>query len=439
MHFSPVILTGQRQSLVVNQQLQQAITFLQMSNAELQAFIESHADENPFVSLKLRHTGDAPRLPSGSGGTAQDWDRISALPDPGAASLYAHMAQQIAALGMGTQDMALAEVFLESLAPSGWLEAPLDDIALRSGASMDKVETMLNRLQKLDPAGVFARDLAECLRLQGAEQGLLTPLFAKVLDNLQMVGNADLQGLCRICGVEMPHLRAALRDLRGLDPKPGARFEQAPMPIRAPDLLVSQLPQGGWRLELNNSTMPAVMVRDNESRSMRSGADYHAERLSVARWLSRAVQYRNQTVLKIGEEILRSQRAFFKAGPEHLRPMIMKDIADAVGIHESTVSRVSNAVTIATPYGVMPLKRFFSAALPAQEGNSGSAEAVRNRIRKLIQSETPTRPHSDEGLVQLLDKEGVSVARRTVAKYREQLGIATSAVRRRQAMLSSQL
>ena len=190
---------------------------------------------------------------------------------------------------------------------------------------------------------MFARDLAECLRLQAAEQGLLTPLFAKVLDNLQMVGNADLQGLCRICGVEMPHLRAALRDLRGLDPKPGARFEQAPMPIRAPDLLVSQLPQGGWRLELNNSTMPAVMVRDNESRSMRSGADYHAERLSVARWLSRAVQYRNQTVLKIGEEILRSQRAFFKAGPEHLRPMIMKDIADAVGIHESTVSRVSNA------------------------------------------------------------------------------------------------
>lgn len=439
MHFSPSILASQRQSLVVNQQLQQAITFLQMSNAELQAFIESQADENPFVTLKHRSDATLPRLPSASG-TAQDWDRIGALADDAGPSLYGHVTAQIAALGLNAQDLALAEVFLEALAPSGWLDAPLEDIALRAGVPLDMAQNMLETLQKLEPAGLFARDLAECLRLQAAEQGLLTPVFAAVLDNLPMLAAADLRGLCRICRTDMDTLRAALRDLRGLNPKPGAGFDQAPMPLRAPDLLVNRLHEGGWRLELNNSTLPAVLVRDTDrpARHAKPGAEYLAERLSVARWLSRAVHYRNQTVLRIGEEILRSQRAFFENGPGHLRPMILKDIAEAVGIHESTVSRVTNAVTIATPHGCFALKRFFSAALPAHDGNSGSAEAVRERIRKLIQGETAGRPLSDEALVRLLDAEGVAVARRTVAKYREQLRIPTSALRRRQTLISSQ-
>ncbi|MCH8467577.1 MAG: RNA polymerase factor sigma-54, partial [Roseinatronobacter sp.] len=345
------------------------------------------------------------------------------------------------ALGLNAQELALAELFVEALAPSGWLDAPLDEIALRAGVPLATAATMLERLQKLEPAGLFARDLAECLRLQAAEQGLLSPVFAAVLNNLPMLAAADLPALCRVCRTDMDTLRQVLRALRGLNPKPGAGFDQAPMPLRAPDLLVSRLTEGGWRLELNNSTLPAVLVRDTDTpaRQSRPGAEYLAERLSVSRWLSRAVQYRNQTVLKIGEEILRSQRAFFEHGPGHLRPMILKDIAEAVGIHESTVSRVTNAVTIATPHGCFALKRFFSAALPAQDGNSGSAEAVRERIRKLIQAETPGRPLSDEALVRLLDGEGVAVARRTVAKYREQLRIPTSALRRRQSVISSQL
>jgi RNA polymerase sigma-54 factor len=441
MHFSPSILASQRQSLVVNQQLQQAITFLQMSNAELQAFIESQADENPFVTLKHRAEATLPRLPSTSGAAAQDWDRIGALADDAGPSLYGHVTAQIVALGLNAQELALAELFVEALAPSGWLDAPLDEIALRAGVPLATAATMLERLQKLEPAGLFARDLAECLRLQAAEQGLLSPVFAAVLNNLPMLAAADLPALCRVCRTDMDTLRQVLRALRGLNPKPGAGFDQAPMPLRAPDLLVSRLTEGGWRLELNNSTLPAVLVRDTDTpaRQSRPGAEYLAERLSVARWLSRAVQYRNQTVLKIGEEILRSQRAFFEHGPGHLRPMILKDIAEAVGIHESTVSRVTNAVTIATPHGCFALKRFFSAALPAQDGNSGSAEAVRERIRKLIQAETPGRPLSDEALVRLLDGEGVAVARRTVAKYREQLRIPTSALRRRQSVISSQL
>lgn len=440
MHFSPSILASQRQSLVVNQQLQQAITFLQMSNSELQAFIESQADENPFVKLKDRPENVTPLFSGTSGASAQDWDRIGALADDSGLSLYAHVTQHIMAMSLDASELALAELFLEALAPSGWLDAPVNEIALRAGVTEDHALDMLARLQGIEPAGLFARDLAECLRLQASELGLLSPLFSLVLDNLPMVAAADLQGLCRVCCTDMDALRGVLRDLRGLDPKPGARFDQAPLPIRAPDLLVSRLPEGGWRLELNNSTLPAVMVRDTDTaaRNRKPVAEYLAERLSVARWLSRAVQYRNLTVLKVGEEILRNQSAFFEQGPSHLRPMILKDIAEAVGIHESTVSRISNAVTIATPHGVMSLKRFFSAALPAQDGSTGSAEAVRDRIRKLIQSEPAQRPFSDEALVRMLEKEGVCVARRTVAKYREQLRIPTSALRRRQAVLSAQ-
>ncbi len=441
MHFSPSILASQRQSLVVNQQLQQAITFLQMSNAELQAFIESQADENPFVALKNRLDAPASSAHGAAGGIGQDWDRIGALADDAGPSLYAHVMRQIAALGLNPRDQMLAEAFVDALAPSGWLEGAVKDIALHAGVTPEHAGSMLARLQGLEPAGLFARDLAECLRLQAADKQMLTPLFNAVLDHLPLLAAADLQALCRVCRTDMTALRGVLRDLRGLDPKPGARFDQAPMPIRAPDLLVTRAPEGGWRLELNNSTLPAVIVQDahQPAADHPQVAEYRAERLSVARWLSRAVQYRNQTVLKIGNEILRHQRAFLDQGADHLRPMILKDIAEAVGIHESTVSRISNAVIIATPHGVMALKRFFSAALPAQNGITGSAEAVRNRIRRMIQSEPTGRPFSDETLVRMLDGEGIAVARRTVAKYREQLRIPTSALRRRQAVLSARL
>lgn len=439
MHFSTSILATQRQSLVVNQQLQQAITFLQMSNAELQAFIESQADENPFVRLKLHGSAPARGLPGAGGAPDGDRDRIGALADT-CPSLFTHIAQQVASLCLDAQDLELAEAFMEALAPSGWLDMPVHEIAQRAGVGQDAAKAMLVRLQALEPTGVFARDLAECLRLQAAERGLLTPAFSKLLDNLPMLAAAELQALCRVCGIDMSALRCMLRDLRTFNPKPGAQFDQSPLPMREPDLLVQAVPQGGWRIDLNNATLPCVVVTDNDTPTGTRGnaAEYLAERLSVARWLLRAVDYRNQTVLKIGAEILRSQRAFFEHGADHLRPMILKDIAEAVGVHESTVSRVSNAVTMATPHGVMALKRFFSAALPIEDGESGSAEAVRARIKRLIQSEPRERPFSDERLVQMLAQEDVCVARRTVAKYREQLRIPTSALRRRQAILSAQ-
>lgn len=440
MQFTVSQSLGQRQSMVVTQQLRQAIVLLQMGNSELQSFIESQSEENPFVELGARAPAPIPRGPSGA--PADDWDRIAALADDAGPSLYAHVAAQVMALGLEPDAMRLAEAFLDALEPSGWLGASLAEIAARADATEPEAEALLGQLQRLDPPGVFARNLAECLGLQARDQGLLTPLFARVLRNLPLVAAADLAGLARACGCQVGDLRPVLRDLRSLDPKPGARFDQAPEPVRPPDLIVTALPQGGWQVDLNRSTLPSVVIRTDEARRLAPAArdtmatGYVTERLSVARWLSRAVEHRNRTVLKIGEQLVHRQADFMAHGPAHLRPMILREVADAVGVHESTVSRVSNGILVATPHGTFPLKHFFSAALPAQDEAGGSAGAVRHRIEKLIRGEQPGRPLSDDQLVRALQADGVQVARRTVAKYREQLHIPSSAMRRRQAVLA---
>lgn len=434
-----------RQSLVVSHQLRQAILLLQMGNSELQTFIETQCEENPFVELARAPTLSP--LPSRAQPATTEWDAIAALADTRGPSLYAFVASQIAALGLSQQELDLATLFVDFLEPSGWLGAGLQEIAERAGVSLAEAEHMLRRLQALEPTGVFARGLAECLKLQAAEQDLLTPQFLAVLQNLPMLASADLQGLARVCGCTLAELRPVLRDLRRLDPKPGTRYEPESEPIRPPDLLVSAAPDGGWQVELNRSTLPRVVIRDDEAKRLgddvapreRETADYISERLSVARWLSRAVDYRNRTVLKIGEEIVRRQIEFMAGGREQLRPMILREIAEKAGVHESTVSRVTNGIMMATPHGCFPLKHFFTAALPCSGDAGGSAGAVRHRIERLIRAEPAGRPLSDDQLVRLMQGEGVSVARRTVAKYRDQLGIPPSSVRRRQATLSGRI
>lgn len=440
---------GHRQSLVVSQQLRQAIVLLQMSNPELQTFIESQAEENPFVEFANRPAVLKPvPIPQGvAGGQREDWDRMGALADTRAVSLYTHVAGQIGALEMTEAEIELATVFVDALEPSGWLGATLDDLAQRGGVPLAEARQMLTRLQALEPTGIFARNLAECLRLQAAERGLLSPLFARVLDHLPMLAAADLNGLARICQCTIPDLHAILRDLRGLDPKPGARFDTTSDPVRAPDLIVSAAPEGGWQIELNRSTLPRVVIREHDARQLtpaegaaaqarNEARSYVSERLSVARWLARAVEHRNRTVLRIGEEILRRQAGFLEQGPEHLHPMTLKEIAAAADVHESTVSRVTTGILMLTPHGVLPLKKFFTAALPTQHETGGSAGAVRHRIGRLIRSESAARPLSDDQLARLMADEGITVARRTVAKYREQLNIPTASIRRRQAILS---
>ena len=453
MQLSHGLTTSMRQSVVVNQQLQQAIVLLRMTNFELQNFIESQSEENPFVALTRQGPAPAPlpRSPSEArAGAADDWDRIAALPDTQDHSLYTFVATQIGKLNLSETDIDLASLFVDALEPTGWLGQSVEAIAARAGVDVTHAAAMLTRLQGLEPAGVFARSLAECLRLQAMDQDCLTPLLAKVLDNLPLLASADLTALARLCNTDLDGLRGVLRVIRGFDPKPGARFGGDPGPIRQPDLIVSRAADGGWQVELNRSTLPQVRIRENAARALAdkettkgatkgaTGAvsSYVAERMSIARWLSRAVEHRNRTVLRVAEEILRRQIGFLDHGPSHLKPMILKEIATECGVHESTVSRVASGVMMATPHGTFPLKHFFTAALAGTTETGGSAGAVRHRLEQLIRTEPPGKPLTDDQLVQMLAAEGVTVARRTVAKYREMLHIPSVALRRRQALLS---
>lgn len=441
---------GQRQSVVVTAQLQQAIQLLQMGNTDLQSFIESQAEENPFLDLSTRgtpaaaaRTGRDLTLPSQLRSGDNDWDRLGQLAaDPGP-SLYAHAAAEVARLGLSAPESLMAEAFLDALEPSGWLGQPIAAIAERLFVSEEEAEALLLKLQRVEPAGLFARNLAECLRLQAADQGLLTPAFAALLDNLPMLAQADLRGLCRVCGVEMEELKSMLRQVRSFNPKPGATFDATPMPQRAPDLIITR-GADGWRVDLNRSTLPTVVVREGEARRLSTrrveANAYVAERLSVARWLSRAVEHRNQTTLKVGAEVVRRQTEFLEHGASRMRPMVLREVAEAIGVHESTVSRVCSGMLIATPQGTFPLKSFFSAALASREGDAGeagSASAVRHRIQKLIATENPEDPLSDDAIARIIgQEEGVHLARRTVAKYRDQLRIPSSVDRRRRAIMN---
>lgn len=440
----------QRQSMVVNAQLQQAIHLLAMGNSDLAAYIEQQAEENPFVELgkferRMPDRGGA--LPMSRGAGDADWDRIGALAaDPGP-SLYAHVSAEIAKLGLAGKEQELAMSFAEAMEPSGWLGLDLETIAASAQVSIDVAETVLKRLQSIEPAGLFARNLAECLRLQAADREILTPRFNTILANLPMLALADLKGLSRVCGCTIEELKVDLRALRGLNPKPGARFETFITPQRPPDLIIMRS-QDGWTVDMNRSTLPKVVVRKEEADEVAKSSGpkakdaelYVGERLALAKWLARAVEHRNMTILKVGAEVARRQTAFLEHGASQMKPMILRDVADAIGVHESTVSRVTSGMLVQTPQGTLPLKSFFSTALESANGEEpGSALAVRYRIRRLVQEEDTSNPLSDDEIARLVSAEGTVLARRTVAKYRDMLGIPSSTMRRRQAALTGQI
>jgi RNA polymerase sigma-54 factor len=431
---------AQRASLVMTTQLQQAICLLQLSNLDLRSFIEKEAEENPFLAVDPgQGGGSGPALPSSRGAADDSYDDIGsrlAAPD---LSLYAHVSAQFDVIFCDARRRLIAERFLEALEPNGWLGEPLEDIALASGLTLEQAEDMLHEVQQVEPAGLFARSLAECLALQAEDRGMMTPVFRALLDHLPMLAAADLPGLCRTLGVGMDALRDLLRQLRSLNPKPGADFEQGELTEREPDLIVTRGPEG-WRVDLNRSTLPTVHVDETmaaDSRMTRQAADYIGERLSVARWLRRAIDHRNQTTLAIGAEIVRRQAAFLEGGLAHLQPMTLRDVAEAVGVHESTVSRVTTGIMMVTPQGTFGLKRLFTTALATAGEGATSSEAVRHRIQQLVRDENPANPLSDDALARIITEEGTHLARRTVAKYRDMLRIASSFERKRRARLAS--
>jgi len=297
------------------------------------------------------------------------------------------------------------------------------------------------RLQRFDPAGLFARSLSECLALQLRERNRLDPAMQALLDNLELLARRDLPQLLRICGVDSEDLTQMISEIRALDPKPAMAFDHSVAPPVTPDVLMRATVGGGWLVELNNDTLPRVLVNTRYyakvSGASRSKEDktYLTERFQSANWLVKSLHQRATTILKVATEIVRQQDAFFHRGIQYLRPLVLKDIALEISMHESTVSRVTANKFIATPRGIFELKYFFTQALGGSDGGeSHSAESVRHRIKTLIDQEAATDILSDDKIVEILKVEGVDIARRTVAKYREAMHIPSSVQRRRDKM-----
>jgi RNA polymerase sigma-54 factor len=496
--FSQRLDLRQSQALVMTPQLQQAIKMLQLSNVELAEFVDREIEQNPLLDrgesdadaapvaaaeprVKEAHgtpaavadalpagltgdvAGDAAEHWAAAGGTdgdgsfdrggeSQHWhngggpagDDMPGIEQAAARppTLREHLVEQIGADLPDIADRAIAFYLLDQLDENGYLRVEID-AAERLGCSPDRVERVLARLQEFDPPGVFARDLAECLALQLCDRNRYDPAMQALLANLPLLAARNATALMRLCAVDAEDLADMVAEIRSLDPRPGTAFDAAPAQPVIPDILMRPQPDGSWLIELNPETLPRVLVNNRYyarvARQARNKPEreYLTDRLQAANWLVKSLDQRATTILKVATEIVRQQDGFFRQGVQALRPLILRDIADAIGMHESTVSRVTTNKYMATPRGLFELKYFFTSSIPAARGGeSHSAEAVRFRIKGLIDGEPSEDTLSDEKIVELLQKDGVDIARRTVAKYRESMRIPSSVQRRREKILA---
>jgi RNA polymerase sigma-54 factor len=487
MSLAPKLILGQRQALVMTPQLQQAIKLLQLNQLELARFIEAELEQNPLLAtaeesgesdvetpeievalpappatsagddreesaevfdprsddaaLSGALSGDSIEFGNGGRADGDDYDPLQAIGEE--QTLRQHIQAQIGLEFADPAQRLIAVSLAGMVDAAGYIEVDIDEVAQRIGVTAAEVTAVLGRLQRFDPPGIFARSLSECLALQLAERNRLDPAMQALLDNLELVARRDFAVLMRRCGVDAEDLTQMLAELRQLDPKPGERFEAPVAQTLVPDLYLRPAPDGGWLIELNNDALPRVLVnRQYHATLVRGTRDKNArefitEKLQIASWLVKALDQRANTILRVAREIVRQQEGFFRRGVSGLRPLVLRDIAVAVELHESTISRVTTNKFMATPRGIFELKYFFTSALPAvaASGDSVTSEAVRDRIRLLIEGEPPTGTLSDDRIVTLLHGEGVVIARRTVAKYRDALGIPSSAQRRRDKAL----
>ena len=352
-------------------------------------------------------------------------------------SLHEHLHEQLAMAGLSQADRLIASRLIDETDDAGYCKIDIDEVAKSLGADPANVEAVLKVCQGFEPTGVMARDLVECMTLQLKERNRFDPVMALFLDNLHLAAKHDIKGLSEACGADKDEIADMLAELRELSPRPGANFSSGATIGVAPDVFVKELPNGMFAVELNADTLPRVLMdkayyAEVSALPMREQEkEFISECAANATWLIKSLDQRARTILKVSSEIVRQQDAFFAHGVAHLRPLNLKQVADAIEMHESTVSRVTSNKYIATPRGLFELKYFFSAAIPATGGGEAhSAEAVHHRIKKLIDEEGEAIL-SDDKIVEILTEFGVDIARRTVAKYRESLGIASSVQRRR--------
>ncbi len=356
-------------------------------------------------------------------------------------SLRDHLIEQLNIGVSDAVDRLIGLALIDTLDEAGWLSADVAALAEQLGADRAHVERVLALVQRFDPPGIFARSLKECLAIQLREKDRLDPAMAAMLDNLELLAARNQTALMKACGVDAEDITDMLAEIRALNPKPALAFNHTPAPIVTPDILVRASTDGGWLIDLNPDTLPRVLVNhryaSHISRTVKSKTDrdYISECLHAAKWLEKSLHQRATTILKVATEIICQQDAFFRHGVSHLRPLILRDIAEVIGMHESTVSRVTTNKFMATPRGMFELKYFFTSSIQGANGQANhSAEAVRHRIKQMIDAELVNNVLSDDRLVEILQKEGIDIARRTVAKYREAMRIPSSVQRRRAKM-----
>jgi len=479
MGLGPSLSIRQTQQLVLTPQLRQAIQLLQLSNLELDSFLAEEVSKNPLLEAQSAEA-DPDATPTSE--FAEEVDNDDAPDDPGAddlikgqadddrpldldwtaealetdsyadvvtssgsdegfdfervqysaASLSEHLLGQLH--GVAGPEGALARIIAEALDETGYLTVPVEQIAELSGARIDTVEKALALVQDLDPAGVGARSLAECLALQARAVDRYDPAMARLIDNLELLSKGRTNDLKRICGVDDEDLADMVRELRAYDPKPGCRFASSAPEDVTPDVFVRKTATG-YAVELNQATLPRLLVNRRYYQELKSGPQDKASRawlsecLQSASWLVKALDQRARTIVKVVSEIVKRQQGFFDRGVAAMKPMTLREVAEAIGMHESTVSRVTSNKYLLCDRGLFELKYFFGSGVQSSEGDGAAAEAVKAAIKEVIDAETEIL--SDDAIAAVLKQRGFDCARRTVVKYREAMGIGSSIQRRR--------
>ncbi|MEO1199050.1 MAG: RNA polymerase factor sigma-54 [Pseudomonadota bacterium] len=375
---------------------------------------------------------------SGTRGGGPDGDSDPMAQLTGTTSLRDHLEEQLAIAAVEPVDRMIGTDLIDQVDETGYFRGDLDEVAARLGTPRERVDGVLKIIQGFEPTGVMARDLAECLELQLREQDRFDPAMAALVANLALLAKRDLASLRRLCGVDDEDLTDMIGEIRALDPKPGLAFGGEPVRPVVPDVIVTQGRDGGWRVELNSDTLPKVLVNETYRSTLGGGEDgetktYVSTCLQEASWLIKSLDQRARTIIKVSEELVRQQDKFLLYGVEHLRPLNLKTIAEKIDMHESTVSRVTSNKFISTPRGLFEFRYFFTNAIAATEGGDAhSSESVRFKIKEMIDGEPEDAILSDDQIVSALRSTGVDIARRTVAKYRDLLGIPSSVQRRRE-------
>ncbi len=385
---------------------------------------------NPDIAAQWK----SPSFDAGQGAGGYDIDQVTAS----RVSLADHVSEQITLAFSGTSERFIAMALADALDESGYLRGDLLSLAQNLGVEPQAVERVLAMVQTFDPPGLFARDLRECLAIQLRLKDRFDPAMQALVENLDLLARRDFATLKKICGVDQSDLVDMLAEIRALDPKPGQLFEVSVADAIVPDAIVTAMPDGGWAIELNPAAMPRLIVNNDYYAQVNAHvkADdktFLSDCMQTASWLMRSLDQRARTILKVSQEIVRQQDGFLRYGVTHLKPLNLRTVADAVGMHESTISRVTANKFMQTPRGTFELRYFFTASIASTEGGDAhSSESVRHRIRQMIEAETPNDVLSDDAIVDALKKDGVEIARRTVAKYREGMNIASSVQRRRE-------